>query len=165
MGDLAAPAREGTLPTVDLIDETFIVAAPDAVAGRLHDPRLWARWWPELDLTVFQDRAAAGLRWTVTGALVGTSEVWLEPWRDGVLVHYYLRADPTARGSDTAPLTGRPGWVRRRTRRARQRHAMRLKRSLFELKDEMEAGREVGLPRRGGEAGAPDPPGGGGDGG
>src|SRR5664280_1545623 len=68
------------MPMVDLADETFVVAALADVARRLHDPQLWRRWWPELELTLFQDRGERGLRWTVTGRLVGSSEVWLEPW-------------------------------------------------------------------------------------
>jgi hypothetical protein len=139
---------------VDLIDETYVVAPPAAVAARLREPALWRRWWPELDLVVFQDRGAQGVRWTVTGALVGTSEVWLEPVGDGTLLHYYLRADPTRRGSATEPIAGPPARLARLGRRTARRHALALKRRVNALKDELERGREPGMPPAGG-GGAP----------
>ena len=134
---------------VDLIDETFLVADPASVAAALHDPMLWRRLFPDLELTVFQDRAEHGLRFTVTGALVGSSEFWVEPWRDGALVHYYLRADLTRRGSSTEPYVGDPRSVARRAVRARTRHVHRLKAGINALKDELEQGRLPGLGRVG----------------
>lgn len=132
---------------IDVIDETFVVASPARVASALGDPALWLRWWPELTLTVFEDRASQGIRWTVTGALVGSKEFWLEPFRDGVLVHYYLRADLTTSGSRTDVLTGRPGPLSRRCAREVERRRLDLKRRLNGLKDSLEAGRVVGTPR------------------
>ena len=132
---------------IDVLDETFVVAAPEQVAAALTDPARLREWWPELSLTVFQDRGPLGVRWTVTGALVGSQEFWLEPVRDGVLVHYYLRADPTARGSDTEVLTGDPRRLARRCARDVERRRLALKRRLNALKDSLEAGREVGEPR------------------
>jgi hypothetical protein len=136
------------MPMVDLVDETFVVATPADLASRLHDPRLWRHWWPELNLTVFQDRGTRGIRWTVTGALVGSSEVWLEPWGDGVVVHYYLRADLTASGSATEPRPGRPARLARAARAVSRRHSAGVKRCLNALKDELEDGREAGTGRR-----------------
>jgi hypothetical protein len=131
---------------VDLVDETFVVAAPDAVAAVVHDPTRWAQWWPDLKLTVFMDRGTAGIRWSVTGALHGSTELWLEPVLDGVVVHYYLRADsggPTpGDGRDEASLRDRRAADRLRHRRARS-----WKRSVNALKDELEGGRAPGLPR------------------
>jgi len=135
------------MPTVDLIDETYLVADPATLAARLQDPSLWRAWWPDLELSVFQDRGVQGLRWTVTGRLVGSSEIWLEPFRDGVVLHYYLRAELTRRGSDTDVLGGRPGSVRRRSLAAGRRHAAELKRAVNALKDELEALRPIGCPR------------------
>ncbi|GAC1330056.1 MAG: hypothetical protein NVSMB13_17940 [Mycobacteriales bacterium] len=135
------------MPAVDLIDETFLVVDPATLAARVHDPALWRSWWPGLTLSVFEDRGAQGLRWTVTGDLVGSSEVWLEPFRDGVLVHYYLRAELTARGSDTEVLTRPRRWVRRRALAAGRRHSAELKRAVNALKDELEASRPAGAPR------------------
>lgn len=133
------------MASVDLVNETFIVAAPGDVAARIRDPELWRRWWPDLELTIFADRGEAGLRWTVTGALVGSAELWLEPWGDGVIVHHYLRADPTRPGSPTEPRHRR----RRRLDRLRRAEAVRSKRHILALKDELEAGRPVGTGRAG----------------
>ncbi len=120
---------------MDLVDETFVVAHPEVVAAVVHDRDRWRAWWPDLDLTVFMDRATSGLRWTATGALVGSLELWLEPVRDGVVVHLYLRADPPQ------PVD------RRRADRLRRRRALDWKVSVNALKDELEAGRRPGEPR------------------
>jgi hypothetical protein len=128
------------MPLVDLIDEMFVVAEPASVAARFADPGRWELWWPDLRLSVFMDRGREGIRWSVTGALVGSSEVWLEPYGDGVIVHYYLRCDPA-----------RPAPPRRAARaaaRLRHRHAVAWKRRINSLKDELEAGRASGDPRR-----------------
>lgn len=135
------------VPMVDLILETYVVAAPAVVSALVHDPARWRAWWPDLALTVYEDRGLAGLRFTVTGVLAGSSELWLEPVRDGVLVHYYLRADITRRGSHTEPVTGSPRRLRRRAERVRRRHAVAVRLRLTAVKDELEAGRPVGLPR------------------
>lgn len=132
---------------VDLIDETFIVADPAVVADALHDLALWEQLFPGLELTVFMDRGAEGLRFTVTGAMVGSSELWVQPWGDGAIVHYYLRVDLTRRGSSTEPV---PASGRRSARRgvaARTRHVHRVKRGINELKDRLEAGRPPGVGR------------------
>ena len=144
------------MPQVDLIDETYLVASPAAVAHACHDPARTAAWWPDLELTVFQDRGLDGLRWTVTGALVGTAELWLEPFGDGVLMHVYVRADPTRRSSATevAELSPRAA-IRARARRARQ-----IKQWAWRLKDELECGRAAGEPRAGCTDPGPDGPGG-----
>jgi hypothetical protein len=135
------------VPLVDVIDETFVVAPPPVVAAALRSPALWARLFPGLDLTVFMDRGDEGVRLTVTGALVGSNEFWVEPWGDGAIVHYYLRADPTRRGSDTEPLVASPRRLARRAVRMRTAHCVRLKAGLNELKDRLEAGREPGTGR------------------
>ena len=137
------------MPLVDLIDETFVVADPAAVADALHDERLWLRLFPGLDLTVFQDRGEQGLRFTVTGDLVGSSEFWVEPWGDGAIVHYYLRADLTRPGSGTDPVTETGRSVVRRAIRARTEHVHRLKAGLNDVKDRLEAGRLPGVGRVG----------------
>jgi hypothetical protein len=129
------------MPLVDLVDDTFVVADPGRVATLVRDPASWRRWWPDLTLTVREDRGHKGVRWAVDGPLVGTSEIWLEPFGDGVLVHYYLRADPT--GRVPAGATAR----RRFADRLRRRHALAWKRTVHALKDEMEGGRRPGEPR------------------
>ena len=136
----------GGVPLVDVIDETFVVAQPADVAAAVKDPRFLARVFPRLDLTVLEDRGDEGVRWAVTGDLMGTSEFWVEPWGDGAIVHYYLRADPTHRGSATEPRTGPPRRLWRLALRVRTAHCVRLKAGLNEIKDRLEAGREPGRP-------------------
>jgi hypothetical protein len=132
------------VPNVDLMDETFVVATPQAVADALHDPGLWRSWWPDLELVVEKDRGSAGLHFSVTGALVGTGELWLEAFGDGVIVHVFLRADPTMPGSDTRPaaLSLQATW-----REARHR-AWQTKRGMGLLKDRLEGDRPAGEPRQ-----------------
>ena len=132
------------MPLVDLMDETYVVAEPSVLAARLRDPALVRRAWPGLDLVVFMDRGDAGIRWTVTGDLVGSCEIWLEPYGDGVIVHYFLRADPTRRGSRTEPRTGAPRKLQHQAIRIGRQHATRWKAVLHTLKDELEAGRPPG---------------------
>jgi hypothetical protein len=142
------PGTRSTRPLIDMIDESFVYAEPGQVAERLREQSLLRRWWPDLDLAVFQDRGEAGMRWTVTGSLVGTSEIWLEPADDGVLVHYYVRADPTRPGSRTEPVTGSPRRRAWRGQRLAARHAKAFKQSVWALKDELEAGRAPGVRSR-----------------
>jgi hypothetical protein len=107
---------------VDLVDETFIRASPDRVRERFAAAAWLVALWPHLTLTVVRDRGVKGVRWEVTGAVVGEMEVWLEPWRDGVIVHHYLRG---VRG-ERAP------------RDVGVRHARRWKAAVHALKDELE---------------------------
>lgn len=127
------------MPAVDLVDETFVAAAPAAVAAAVHDVDRWRRWWPDLALSVFQDRGEQGIRWNVAGALAGSMEVWLEPYGDGVIVHYYLRCDPPGAGAVLTP---------RSADRERRRRALRAKRVFWRLKDELEGDRRPGEPAR-----------------
>jgi hypothetical protein len=115
---------------LDLVDECFIRASPDAVSATFHEPRHWAGWWPGLTLAVYQDRGAEGLRWRASGTLTGSLEVWLEPFGDGVIVHHYVRAELAGRSST------------RRLLRERRRHAQAWKRAMWQLKDDLEAARE-----------------------
>lgn len=133
------------MPLIDLVDETFIVAPPARLAAVVADRRRWRAWWPDLELEVFMDRGEQGLRWSVTGALVGSAEVWLEPFGDGAIVHYYLRADPTAPESATTArhLPDSPRG-RRTADRLRRQHALHWKATVWALKWELEAGREPG---------------------
>jgi hypothetical protein len=123
------------VPAIDLVDDTFVCAAPQAVAARVADPAAWLRWWPDLQLVTTRDRGLKGHQWRVRGALLGTSEIWLEPWRDGVLVHYYLRAE--------LPAPPR-GVVRSAVDRERRHRAQQWKRAVHQLKDALEGGRRPG---------------------
>jgi hypothetical protein len=92
------------VPSVDVVDETFLAVPPAVVAVEFALPSRWPQLWPDLQLQVMTDRGVKGIRWTVRGALVGSMEVWLEPVLDGTLLHYYLRADPPGpdgRGGDS----------------------------------------------------------------
>jgi len=126
--------------TVDLIDETFIAVPPERLVPIVADPGRWERWWPDQHLQVFMDRGIKGMRWAVSGAFVGSSEIWLEAFADGTIVHYYLRANPTAKASQTQPdpppdtLAGR-----RAAGRLRKRAATSWKVNVWALKDEMES--------------------------
>lgn len=132
------------MPQVDVIDESFVVAAPDVLAEALRDPALWQQWWPDLEVSVVQDRGRDGQRFAVTGALVGTAEFWLEPWGDGVVLHYFLRGDLTRPGSAVEPREVAPRRAAREVRDRSQQH----KRGVWALKDRLEAGRVTGEPRQ-----------------
>lgn len=132
---LGAVAPDPAQYRVDVADDTFVVASPEAVASVVHDRGTWARWWPDLTPAVTRDRGVKGIQWSVRGALVGSMEIWLEPWGDGVLVHWYLRADPA------------PG--RSRSSRGVDRRVREWKSHVHALKDQLEAGREPGSGREG----------------
>jgi hypothetical protein len=123
------------VPRIDLMDETFVVASPARVAEQVRDPGRWSLWWPDLQLAVFQDRGEAGVRWNVSGALVGSMEVWIEPWGDGAIVHYYLRADPSPPVADHDEVRAR---------------ALRAKQIFWRLKDDLEGDRPPGCGRTAG---------------
>ncbi|MFI5612287.1 polyketide cyclase / dehydrase and lipid transport [Amycolatopsis sp. NPDC051903] len=129
-------------PALDLVDETFIVVPPSTLAAAFADPASWRRYWPDLVLEVYTDRGDKGLRWTVTGALVGTMEIWLEPVLDGTVLHYFLRATPAGPGGAPRQLT----W--RELRREQDRRARAAKDLALGLKDVLEDGRAPGLPPR-----------------
>ncbi len=121
--------------SVQIADETFVCADPADVGQAVADAASWRRWWPDLRLTVVEDRGPAGHRWTVAGGLTGTMEVWLEPMMDGVILHYFLHAEPPG---DPAALD-----------LAQLNHARRVagKKMSFEIKQRLEATRPVGVSR------------------
>jgi hypothetical protein len=63
---------------------------------------------------------------------VGSAEIWLEPWHDGVVVHWFVRAEPRRRDDGE---------------RIRHEYATTFKRRIFALKDDLERGRPAGVPR------------------
>lgn len=130
------------VPHVDLIEETFLAASPARVAATVRDPAFAPALWPDLRVAVLTDRGDAGIRWTATGALVGSCEVWLEPYADGVIAHTYVRADVTRTGSATepAPLP----W--RRAAAEHRRRARHAKGVWWGVKDRLESGRRPGEP-------------------
>ena len=90
-------------------------------------------------MTVVEDRGPAGHRWTVTGALTGTMEIWLEPSFDGVILHYFLHAEPS----------GVAAWQLAKMNLAKMNHKRRVagKNMAFEVKRTLEEARPVGASR------------------
>ena len=91
----------------------------------------------ELCLQVTEDRAEKGMRWAVDGALTGTMEVWLEPSFDGVILHYFLHAEP----SGVAPSQLAKLNLAKMTHRRR----VAGKKMAFEVKTTLESSRPVGV--------------------
>lgn len=118
------------MPEIDLAEETFVAASPARVRARVATMAFAQGLWPGLTLRVTEDRGPEGLRFTVSGTLAGTAELWLRQWADGVIVHVYLRVDPA----------GGP-WSPRRVGRQRQRLRTGVASLLWQVKDELEAGR------------------------
>lgn len=108
---------------------------PEMVAPLIADRASWRRWWPDLALTVREDRVEKGIRWTIAGPLTGTMEIWLEPSLDGTMLHYFLHAEPTAA---TSSGTDVPAIIRARREAGKAMN--------FEVKVVLEAGRAPGEP-------------------
>jgi hypothetical protein len=124
-------------PPVHLIDETWIDAPLATVAAAVADPANWQPWWPYLRLTVTRDRGLKGVQFAAAPApgsgwpaLTGTVEIWLEPFKSGVILHHFLRLVPAA-GQRL------PGRAARRCSRQAGWHAKQV---FWRLKDELEAG-------------------------
>jgi hypothetical protein len=122
------------MPAIDVVDSTWICARPAAVAAVVAQPSNWRRWWPDLVLDVDEWRGDKGVRWTVRAPgdkAAGSMEVWLEPAADGVVVHYFLRMDPTGRRRFGARRCAAVVDARRR----------RVKRVFWALGDQLDPGR------------------------
>jgi hypothetical protein len=124
--------------SIQIADETFVAADPADVGRAVADPASWRRWWPDLLLDVVEDRGAAGMRWTVAGAVTGTMEIWLQPVLDGALLHYFLHAEPA--GASARQLA--------KMNLAKINHRRRVagKDMAFEIKQRLERQRQVGMP-------------------
>jgi len=123
--------------SIQVADEMFVAADPAVVGAAVADPASWRRWWPDLHLDVVEDRGPAGIRWTLTGPLTGTMEIWLEPVLDGVVLHYFLHGEPS----------GAAAWEIAKMNLAKMTHQRRVagKRMAFEVKSVLEAARPVGV--------------------
>jgi hypothetical protein len=117
------------LPLIDVADDTYLRVAPSELARLVADSAWWIRWWPDLVPHVTRDRGVKGQQWTVTGALRGSMEIWLEPVGGGTVVHWYLRADPARPRVARSP---------RRVRRERERRVRAWKSDMYALKDRLE---------------------------
>ena len=123
--------------TIQVADETFVAASPAAVGRAVGDRAAWRRWFPDLLLDVVEDRSDKGVRWTVTGPLTGTMEIWLEPVLDGVILHYYLHAEPAGAAAWQLAKMDVPAMTYRRR--------VAGKRMAFEVKNTLESSRPVGV--------------------
>jgi hypothetical protein len=123
--------------SIQVADETFVAAGGAAVGAAIADQARWRRWWPDLRLTVVEERGPAGIRWKVNGPLTGTMEVWLEAMLDGVVLHYFMHAEPSGvSGFDVAKMD-----------LPKLNHLRRVagKKMAFEIKAELERDRPVGV--------------------
>jgi hypothetical protein len=123
--------------SIQVADETFVAMDGASVGAAVSQAARWRRWWPDLQLQVVEQRGEAGIRWTVTGALTGTMEIWLEPMLDGVILHYFLHAEPS----------GAAAWELAKMNLVKMTHNRRVagKRMAFEIKTELERSRPVGV--------------------
>jgi hypothetical protein len=126
-----------TMHSIQVADQTYVAADSALVGAAVADQSSWRRWWPDLRLQVVEDRAEKGIRWTVTGAVTGTMEIWLEPSLDGVVLHYFLHAEPT----------GVAAWQLAKLNLAKMTHRRRVagKKMAFEVKSTLERSRPVGV--------------------
>ncbi|MBL1077768.1 polyketide cyclase / dehydrase and lipid transport [Nocardia sp. 2] len=124
------------MSSIQVADQTFVAAPGSAVGEVLADRARWRQWWPDLQLQVREDRGDKGIRWTVTGALDGTMEVWLESMLDGVILHYFLHAEPEG---------GAEGLSIRDLMAANRVRRVAGKKMSFEIKARLEAGRPAGV--------------------
>lgn len=122
--------------SIQIADETFVAADPILVGQAVADRASWRRWFPDVNLDVVEDRADKGMRWAVTGALTGTMEIWLEPVLDGVVLHFFVHAEPS----------GVTAWQLAKMDLATMTHRRRVagKRMAFEIKNRLEASRPLG---------------------
>lgn len=133
------PMPPSGVTTFNIADDTFIVCDA-AVLGRcIVEPARTALWWPGLTHVVTRNRGRQGVQWHVTGQWsgrmwTGTMEIWLEAVLDGVVLHHYVRLDPVGEG-----------LTEKRLRELTTTYAMEWKQRVFALKDELEAGRVVGV--------------------
>lgn len=120
------------MSSIQVADQTFVAAASEYVAEAVRQRSQWRTWWPDLSLDVREDRQEKGIRWGVAGALDGTMEVWLEPALDGVILHYFLHAEPATATRNLAE--------------ANRMRRVAGKRMSFDVKAAVERGRRPGDP-------------------
>lgn len=120
--------RGDVMPALDVIDETFVLAPVAELRDIFCDERAWKSFG--MDLHPYDDRGVSGKRWTLSGQLTGTAEVWLEPSHGGVIVHVYLQADSRSRRSES---------------RMRRLYAIPVKRWILEVKSGYDIERPAGV--------------------
>ena len=124
---------------MEIVDEVLVALPRGIVARRVAERRRWSAWWPDLQVTVTADRGDEGMAWSLTGPMVGSSEVVLLVEGSGVRIHYELRADPSAPGSERQPRQLPPSpYGRRQLAALRRRHLIAWRRAAWALADELE---------------------------
>ena len=139
------------MPRSNTTDEFFVGVPPKQVYDALVDAGRIDEWWPGASASGGDGRLALrapgfgrmargirftarvdGLRdgegltwWLDEGALRGRGEWWLEAFKAGTIVHYYLEVE-------------RPGDRRRGLTRAVRRHRWAVRRGVNALKDRLE---------------------------
>lgn len=105
------------IPVV-IADDSYVEAPPTSLAPLVADPASWARWWPDLSLTLRRDRGAEGCVWAVSGPWTGEMEVWLEAVCPGTVVHWQVRAVTCGSGRRAYGRVARDAERRRRAWKA-----------------------------------------------
>lgn len=114
------------MPGLDIHDETFVAVPPGVLRRAMVDAEVVSDWFPGLRSSVFMDRGDKGVRWSVSGDIDGSLEVWLEEVPRGTVVHWFVRGHNPP---------GASRGVNRRTATYRST----LNERMFSLKDEVEA--------------------------
>lgn len=116
------------MPQLDLIIDTYVHSRPDVVAERIAD-RAWRhQFWSQWIVVVVEERGLEGVRWKLDDPhATGSTEIWIQPYRDRSLLHTYVRVD----------RVGRP-WPRWMAAVMQRRVRADLSRKLWTLKDELE---------------------------
>lgn len=119
----------------------MIVVSRGAVAAVLAQRRRWRAWWPQTDVTVVLDRGLDGMRWSLSGAVVGVTDVALVEVGTGVLVRYEMSVDPVTPGTSGAPRAlPKSPHGRRELADLHRQQTVAWKRVVWALKDELEGG-------------------------
>ncbi|MCB0917222.1 MAG: hypothetical protein KDC39_01470 [Actinobacteria bacterium] len=127
------------MPAVELVDETLILTSVRRLAFVVADSRRWDDWWPGMEVTVFLDEMPDSLHWSVAGDVVGSVRIRIQEVDGGVVLHYLLRLDPSQPPSRTDPRVDRDSPRSRRVvDQLRRIQAVRWKRVVWSLKDELE---------------------------
>ncbi|KRE36836.1 hypothetical protein ASG73_10905 [Janibacter sp. Soil728] len=75
---------------IDIVDESYVRAEPQAVRAELDVPGVLDGLWPGLQRQTVQDRGAKGVRWLCAGEVEGRLEIWLEASGGGTIVHHFV---------------------------------------------------------------------------
>jgi hypothetical protein len=130
------------VPRFNTTDEFFIDVPPERVLEQLADGVRIGEWWPGAHVSAEGERLRVrapafgrtatvvdfearldGIRpgegltwWLERGELHGRGEWWLEPFKDGTIVHYYLDVERGDRGRTRrmSSLIRRHRWAVRR---------------------------------------------------